>query len=225
MNICLKEVSFTYQNHFTLNIDLEIPANSWTMIVGKNGAGKSTLLKLLAGVIQPDQGTLSFGPSRVGYIFQNPDDQIIQLSLAKELAFDLENLGLPVQQIENKITDFLREYDFQGRSEQSPNTLSGGEKQRLALASTLISDPDILVFDEPTAFLDYRQKEKLYQKIEMLKKNKSILWVTHELDELFLADSIIEMEQGQISFKGSREQYLKRLSEIPFIRKHYLSCI
>jgi len=223
MNILLDKIKYSYKKEFSLEIDLEIPKHKWTMIVGENGSGKSTLLKLLTGVMKPDSGEINIDSSKIGYIFQNPDDQIIQLTIEKELAFNLENIGMCKSDMEQKIDYYLEEYNFQSQRNYSPNQLSGGEKQRLALAATLISDPEILVFDEPTGFLDFKQKEKLYQRVMDFKnKSKTIIWVTHELDELFFADKIIELEKGNVSFQGSKIEYLHKLSNNHIIQEHYL---
>jgi len=226
MNILLNKIKYFYDNDFSLEIDVEIPRNKLTMIVGKNGSGKSTLLKLLTGVLNPKSGEIHIDHSKIGYIFQNPDDQIIQLTIEKELAFNLENIAMPIKNIEKKVNQFLTEYDFVDRGKQSPNELSGGEKQRLALASTLISEPEILIFDEPTGFLDFKHKEKLYKMTEMLKQSgKTIVWVTHELDELFFADSILELDKGKISFFGPQKEYLQHLQNNPIVMENYLECI
>ena len=226
MNIHINKIKYSYDNDFAMEIDVKIPQNKWTIIVGKNGSGKSTLLKLMTGVLTPEFGEINIDHSKIGYIFQNPDDQIIQLSIEKELAFNLENRGVPIREIELKIQESLIEYDFVGREKQSPNELSGGERQRLALAGTLISDPEILIFDEPTGFMDFLQKEKLYKRIEKLKESgKTVIWVTHELDELFLADNVLELDDGKISFFGNQHDYLQKLVSEPFIREHYLECI
>ncbi len=214
MSILFKNVNYSYKSRFTLDVNIQIPNNSWTVIVGKSGAGKSTLLKLLIGIIKPNFGEVIFDSKKsgMGFIFQNPDDQIIQVSLEKELAFNLENQAVDVDIIRDKVQNTLKEYDFDNRGEESPNNLSGGEKQRLALAATLISNPNILIFDEPSSFLDYEQKEKLYRRIEKLKQDgKTIIWTSHELDEILLADHVIELDNGHVIYEGDRDNYLHKI--------------
>jgi len=213
MSIKINNLRFSYKPDFCLDIHTTLPAKSWIIIVGNSGAGKTTLLKLLAGILTPDSGEIEYpeGDSTAGFVFQNPDDQIVQLTIEKELAFNLENKGMALAEMEKKINVFLQEYQFAGKEKVSPSKLSGGEKQRLALAATLISSPKLLIFDEPSSFLDYKQKDKLYTKIEQLKKEgKSIIWTSHELDEFMMADWIVELEGGKIKYSGEKEEYLTR---------------
>ncbi len=223
--IRLNNVTYRYGPTFNLQLDLAIPFHSVTVVTGDNGAGKTTLLNLLTGVLAPQSGSINFSPKQpdIGYIFQNPDDQIIQVTVEKELAFNLENKGFPVDNIAEKVMHSLQEYKFIGRESQSPTTLSGGERQRLALASTLISDPDLLILDEPTSYLDYKQREKLYIKIQQLiNKGNTIIWVTHEIDEMVMADQIVELKAGQVNFYGPPEAYLNRFSKTLNIPESYL---
>lgn len=214
MSILLKDITFTYNSEFSANFNMEIESGTWTAIVGDSGAGKTTLLKLIAGILQPDTGSVHYSQSdvEIGFIFQNSDDQILQLSVEKELAFNLENQAVALPEMRKKVAKSIANYNFQGREKSSPNILSGGEKQRLALAATLISEPDVLIFDEPTSFLDYVQKEKLYQRVaDLRKRGKTIIWCTHELDEIFFADQVIEIGNGQVVFVGKRDDFLRKM--------------
>ncbi|MFP4547496.1 MAG: ABC transporter ATP-binding protein [Fidelibacterota bacterium] len=227
MSIILDRVKYSYGSQFSLNINRQIPENSITILIGENGAGKTTLLKLLAGVLVPDSGKIIFDYDNpdIGYIFQNPDDQLIQLSIEKELAFNLENQGMKQEKMAEIINTYLDEYDFQGRAKISPGYLSGGEKQRLALASTLISKPQLLIFDEPTGFLDYKQREKFYCRVKQLKAGgHTIIWATHEIDELFFADYLLELKAGQTRFWGSNTDFLKHLENNPEMRELLYPC-
>ncbi len=227
MSVILDKVKYSYGSQFSLNINLQIPENSITILIGENGAGKTTLLKLLAGVLIPDTGRIVFGNEthEIGYIFQNPDDQLIQLSIEKELAFNLENQGVGQAKMAKMINTYLQEYDFQGREKVSPGNLSGGEKQRLALASTLISAPQLLIFDEPTGFLDYKQREKFYRRVEKLKtEGHTIIWATHEIDELFFADQLLELKAGNTWFWGDYFDFLSQFEDSPEIRELRSPC-
>ncbi len=227
MSIILDNVKYSYGSQFSLNINRKIPANSITLLIGENGAGKTTLLKLLAGVLIPESGRIKFEYDKhdIGYIFQNPDDQLIQLSIEKELAFNLENQGMEQEKMAEIIKTYLVEYDFQGRAKISPGNLSGGEKQRLALASTLISKPQLLIFDEPTGFLDYRQREKFYRRVKQLKtRGHTIIWATHEIDELTFADYLLELKAGSTRFWGSNRDFLKHLENNPEIKELLYPC-
>ncbi len=215
MSIILKGISFNYGNKKNFsNLDLEIPDLRCVVITGKCGSGKTTLAKLIAGILELKSGEIMFhskykGRPKIGYIFQNPDDQFIQLSIEKEIAFNLENDGIEMVEMEKIVTDQLKKYGFSNRRKDSPNSLSGGEKQKLALAGMLVSNPEILIMDEPTSFLDIVDRVEFYENIRKLQKEGlSIIWISHEEDEIYLSDYVIELENFQVKFSGERDEYI-----------------
>ncbi|MDO9548046.1 MAG: ABC transporter ATP-binding protein [Candidatus Marinimicrobia bacterium] len=221
MRIRISDLDFHYKKSSQLfkDINLEIPLNSLVIVTGNSGSGKTTLLKLIAGLLEPVTGRIGFelnGKRRedihFGYLFQNPDDQIVHFNIERELAFNLENRGVPSAEMRIRVEDALREYDLAERRDDSPNYLSGGEKQRLALAGMMISNPDILILDEPCSFLDINAQIQLYRRIsELRKQNVSIIWISQEIHEIRMADYVIELEQGEVIWQGKSADYLKTI--------------
>lgn len=219
MRIRIRDLDFQYKKspHLFKNITLEIPLNALVVVTGNSGSGKTTLLKLIAGLLEPDSGEIIFeldGKRRedihFGYLFQNPDDQIVHFNIERELAFNLENRDVPPEEMFVRVENALREYSLYDRRGDSPNFLSGGEKQRLALAGMMISNPDILILDEPCSFLDINAQIQLYRRIAELRRRKvSIIWISQEIHEIQMADFVIELERGEVIWQGKSADYLK----------------
>jgi len=223
LRIRISDLDFQYKKSTPLfnNINLEIPLNSRVIVTGNSGSGKTTLLKLIAGLLEPGSGRISFelnGKCRndihFGYLFQNPDDQIVHFNIERELAFNLENRGVPSAEMRIQVENTLQEYDLADRRDDSPNYLSGGEKQRLALAGMMISHPDILILDEPCSFLDINAQIQLYRRISDLRKqNVSVIWISQENHEIRMADYVIELDQGAVTWTGKSVDYLKMIED------------
>jgi len=200
------------------NINLSIPLQRRVVITGDSGSGKTSLVKLISGLLKPDKGQIIFeinGAAQrnihFGYLFQNPDDQFIHFNIEREVAFNLENRGMSSTEMQVKATETLEEIDLIDRKSDSPNSLSGGEKQRLALAGMMITQPDILIMDEPCSFLDIFTQIRLYKKIEMLgKQGVSVIWISQETHEIRMADYVIALDQGQVIYTGNSGDYLKK---------------
>jgi len=224
LRIRISDLDFQYKKSVPLfnNVNLEIPLNSLVIVTGNSGSGKTTLLKLIAGLLEPVSGRISFeldGKSHndihFGYLFQNPDDQIVHFNIERELAFNLENRGVPSTEMRIRVEDALREYHLTDRRDDSPNDLSGGEKQRLALAGMMISHPDILILDEPCSFLDINAQIQLYRRIsELRKQNISVIWISQEVHEIRMADYVIELDQGAVTWNGKSGEYLKMIEDV-----------
>jgi len=224
LRIRISDLDFQYKKSVPLfnNVNLEIPLNSLVIVTGNSGSGKTTLLKLIAGLLEPVSGRISFeldGKSHndihFGYLFQNPDDQIVHFNIERELAFNLENRGVPSTEMRIRVEDALREYHLTDRRDDSPNDLSGGEKQRLALAGMMISHPDILILDEPCSFLDINAQIQLYRRIsELRKQNISVIWISQEVHEIRMADYVIELDQGAVTWNGKSGDYLKMIEDV-----------
>jgi len=219
LSIRLKNMDFSYDDNPVFSkLNLDIPANCWTMIIGDCGTGKTTLAKLIAGLLKPESGEIEFpwkndNGKRLdkGYIFQTPDDQIVQLNLEREVAFSLENNGEALNKILHQVEESLKEIGLWSRRLDSPNNLSGGQKQNLALSSTLITKPKLLILDEPTSFLDIVSRVELYRRMQKILLSKvSIIWITQDRDEFYLADHIVKLEKGGIAFTGSKREFFKR---------------
>lgn len=191
-------------------------------IVGSNGSGKSTFARLLNGLLVPTTGTVQVeGLSTaqdskavrrlVGFVFQNPDNQIVFPLVAEDLAFGLKNLKLPQDDIRARVDATLEQYGLSAFRDHSAHLLSGGEKQMLAIASVLVMEPDIIVFDEPTTALDHRNKRRVAGFIADLPQR--VIVVSHDLDLLRDFDRMIAFEDGRIVLDGPPDMVIPRYLE------------
>jgi len=171
------------------------------MLVGENGCGKSTLLKLIKGILQPTYGYIK-RPSNLSLVFQNPDHQILMPTCGSELILNMKG-DLSKRVINYKVKHSLISVGLEGFWKRPVHTLSGGQKQRLAIASAFISESNFILMDEPTAFLDKLSRKKILDIIKTLIQNKThpktVLWITHRLDELVYADKVSVMKMGKLS--------------------------
>jgi len=218
LSIKLLDVSFGYNSDAPLfsHLNLNIPTCCWVTITGDCGSGKTTLAKLIAGILTPISGDIIFpwvnGNSHkpeFGYLFQNPDDQFVHFNIEREIAFSLENIGIAPDEMFNKVEESLRKANLWNRRNDSPNNLSGGEKQRLALAGMLITEPKVLILDEPTSFLDVVTQAELYKITkELLDEKVSIIWITQEPNEIYMSDYVVELNCGEVSYYGESADYI-----------------
>ena len=171
------------------------------MLVGENGCGKSTLLKLIKGILRPTHGYIK-RPSNLSLVFQNPDHQILMPTCGSELILSMKG-DLSKSFINKKVNHCLDSVGLEGFWKRPIHTLSGGQKQRLAIASALISGSDFILMDEPTALLDKLSRKKILDILKSLIQNKThpktVLWITHRLDELVYADKVSVMKKGKLS--------------------------
>ena len=241
-NIVVKEVSYQYTRRNendevieTLSalsaLDFSIETGSFVCILGHNGSGKSTLAKLFNALQLPTEGTIlvsgmdsreekNIFPIRreVGMVFQNPDNQIIASVVEEDVGFGPENIGLPTDEIWQRVNNALSAVHMEAYRLKSPNHLSGGQKQRVAIAGTLAMEPKTIVLDEPTAMLDPSGRKEVLESVLELKRKKgiSIILITHYMEEAVDADRILLMDSGKLVMDGSpREvfQHVERLRE------------
>ena len=203
-NVTFKDVSFSWpgkNKHVINNCNFSINKTGLWMIVGKNGSGKSTLLKLINGLLKPSSGVIN-NLANIGMVFQNPDHQILMPNCRSELLLNI-NQKLSRKDITNKIDIALKKVGLAGFDKRSIHTLSGGQKQRLTIASSLISDKNFILMDEPTALLDSSSQIAVLEIIKALTQNTrnpfTVLWITHRLEELSYADGVAEMKNGNLS--------------------------
>ena len=203
-NVTFKNVSFSWagkNEHVINNCNFSINKTGLWMIVGKNGSGKSTLLKLINGLLKPSNGVIN-KLANIGMVFQNPDHQILMPNCRSELLLNI-NQNLSGKDISNKIDIALNKVGLAGFDKRSIHTLSGGQKQRLTIASSLISDKNFILMDEPTALLDSSSQLAVLEIIKGLTQNKgnpfTVLWITHRLEELNYANAVAEMKNGNLS--------------------------
>lgn len=199
------------------DVSLSIKKGDFVGILGHNGSGKSTLARQLTALLQPTDGVVfiknmdSSLPENVipirktaGMVFQNPDNQIIGNLVEEDVAFGPENLGVPTEQIWARIAEALEATGMTAYREQSPGSLSGGQKQKVAIAGILAMEPECIVFDEPTAMLDPRGRKEVLDAIWHLNKDKGItvIYITHHIEEVENSDYIYVMNEGQVAMQG-----------------------
>jgi cobalt/nickel transport system ATP-binding protein len=201
----VEDVSYTYLDRFAAlrNVSLSVARGEKVALLGANGCGKSTLLKILAGLAFPEAGTFTaFGEavtedaledeqfnrgfrSRVGFVFQNSDAQVFSPTVREEIAFGPLNLGLSPGEVAGRVHDTLAMLDITSLADRAPYQLSGGEKKRVAIASVLVMNPEVLLIDEPTAALDPRTQQWLIELIvELNEAGKTIVLATHDLETI-----------------------------------------
>lgn len=212
-------------------VSFEIRAGEYVGIVGPNGGGKSTLVRLLNGLLEPDSGELQVAGlapvaesfevrKKVGMLFQNPDNGLVAPFVEDDVAFGLENLGASQGEMRERVAEAIRAVGLQGYERREPHTLSGGEKQRVALAGLLAVEPEILVLDEPTSMLDAVGRREILDRVKGLRGGKTILHVTHHLEELLDADRVLVLNGGRLVADVSPE---KLVSDAELLRENRLS--
>lgn len=206
------------------HVSLSIKKGDFVGILGHNGSGKSTLAKQLAALLKPSGGIIYVNgmdtakdelllPIRktAGMVFQNPDNQLIGNIVEEDIAFGPENMGIPREEIEERITRALEATGMSAYREHSPNALSGGQKQKIAISGVLSMEPECIIFDEPTAMIDPEGRKEVLKAIYDLNslKHITIIYITHFLDEVSKADYLYVMKQGAITLEGSPETLFK----------------
>ena len=222
----LSDVTFVHAKGVVAldHISFSIPAGKRTCIVGANGSGKSTVASILSGLSAPDEGTVTFLGTTVvndgqadfeayktirpqlGLVFQNPEDQIICSVVADDIAFGLENLQVPSDQITPLVEEQITLGTLTEFASENPQMLSGGQQQRVAISGALVMKPQILILDEPSAALDVVHRNNVMGLVEKLRAaGKTIVHVTHFMDEVVSADHVIALDDGRVAFEGTPE--------------------
>jgi len=191
---------------------LDVPKGEFWMLLGTNGSGKSTLLRLLAGLLQPQSGEIQI-LRPVGFVFQNPDHQLVMPTVGADVAFGLVEEKLSPDQVQMRVMQALAAVNLLDLQRRPIYALSGGQKQRIAIAGAIARECEVLLFDEPTALLDPDTQLDLVEQVRQLVKSRGLtaLWVTHRLDELNYCDGAFLLEQGQVVDQGEPERLKKRL--------------
>ena len=211
------------------NVDLDIKEGQFIAILGHNGSGKSTLAKHINALLSPGEGTIwvdgmdvseekNVIPVRktAGMVFQNPDNQIIASVVEEDVGFGPENIGVPTDEIWQRVDHALKSVGMTKYRTHSPNKLSGGQKQRVAIAGVVAMEPKCIVFDEPTAMLDPNGRKEVIATAQELnrKKGVTILLITHYMEEVVDADYVYVMEKGKIIMDGTPRQIFSRVDEL-----------
>lgn len=211
------------------NINFTIKKGDFVAILGANGSGKSTLAKHINAILYPTQGTVWVDGlntsldehiwtirQTAGMVFQNPDNQIIGTVVEEDVGFGPENLGVPTDEIWERVERSLEKVGMLDYRKHSPNKLSGGQKQRVAIAGIMAMEPKCIVLDEPTAMLDPNGRKEVISTARELnqKENVTVLLITHHMDEVIFADKVIVMNQGKIVMEGTPREIFTRVDEI-----------
>jgi energy-coupling factor transport system ATP-binding protein len=194
---------------------LEVPKGEFWMLLGTNGSGKSTLLRLLAGLLQPIAGQISISPP-IGFVFQNPDHQLVMPTVGADVAFGLVAEKLSVEENRQRVEEALSAVNLLSLQRRPIYALSGGQKQRVAIAGAIARHCEVLLLDEPTALLDPDSQLDLVAQVQALVKKRGItaLWVTHRLDELEYCDGAFLLEQGKVVDQGNPERLKQRMMQM-----------
>lgn len=219
--IKLTDVNFSYDTENPKNvlhdINLCIEKGEMIAILGHNGSGKSTLAKLFNSLLLPNSGSVSVEGiepntdenifkirSKVGMVFQNPDNQIVTSIVEEDVAFALENLGVPQPEMKKRVKSALKQVDMLEYKTHSPAYLSGGQKQRVAIAGILAMNPDYIIFDEATTMLDPLGRDNIIDIAkELNEQGKTIIFITHNLDEISFVKRAIVMAESRIIADGN----------------------
>ena len=219
--ISFKQVHYTYPGdelESLCGVDLEIEQGEFVAVLGHNGSGKSTLAKHMNAILVPDEGKVVIDGidsseeddvyeirRRVGMVFQNPDNQIVANVVEDDVAFAPENLGVPPEEIRQRVDTALRQVGMYEFRQHAPHLLSGGQKQRVAIAGVIAMQPDIIVLDEPTAMLDPQGRQEVVSTVTRLcrENGMTVVLITHHMDECVGADRLVVMSEGRIVADGS----------------------
>ena len=236
-----RNVSFRYDEDgpwVLKNCSFEIYENEWVAIIGHNGSGKSTIAKLLNGLLFPQEGEIIIDGQQVneesiwsirkevGMVFQNPDNQFVGATVQDDVAFGMENRGVPREEMQKRIKETLAAVRMQDYRLTEPHRLSGGQKQRVAIASVLAISPKVLILDEATAMLDPSGRKEIMDTVGGIQESNglSLITITHDLQEVVQADRVIVMNNGEKWKEASpREIFLEKDAlrtiglDVPFV--------
>lgn len=210
-------------------VNLEVQKGDFIAVLGANGSGKSTLAKHINAILYPTEGGVWVNGlntadeknlwevrQTAGMVFQNPDNQIIATMVEEDVGFGPENLGVPTEEIWERVEKSLKAVGMLEFRGMSPNKLSGGQKQRVAIAGIMAMKPQCIVLDEPTAMLDPNGRKEVITTVrELNKKEKvTVILITHHMDEVIYADKVFVMEHGQVVMEGKPREIFSRVEEI-----------
>lgn len=211
------------------DVTAQIKKGEFTAIIGTNGSGKSTLARHLNALLIPTEGELIVEGMRtsdagrvwdicqkVGMVFQNPDNQLVAAVVEEDVAFGPENLGVPPEEIRERVDLALEKVGMTSYRKQAPSMLSGGQKQRVAIAGVLAMKPDCIVLDEPTAMLDPKGRKEVMDTIHELNKKEgiTIVLITHFMEEAVTADHILVIDKGVLKMEGTPREIFSQADKV-----------
>ncbi|SPX82832.1 ATPase component of general energizing module of ECF transporters [Listeria innocua] len=223
----LEHVFYKYEDtekYAVKDVSISAQKGEWVALVGHNGSGKSTIAKLLNGLLFPEDGLIKIGHfvlsekniweirRQVGMVFQNPDNQFVGATVQDDVAFGLENHGVPHDTMVERVESALNEVGMQSYALHEPARLSGGQKQRVAIAGVLALQPDVIILDEATSMLDPRGRAEVMETIRIMREQEDItvISITHDLDEVLFADRVIVMNNGEIHSEGTPKEIFEQ---------------
>lgn len=231
--ITAENLSFTYENGRVAlkNINLRIKKGEYVAILGHNGSGKSTLARHFNGLFIPSSGSVRVNGmdtksdndiikirQLVGMVFQNPDNQIVSAIVEEDIAFGPENLGIPSDEIRRRVKDSLKKVGMEGFEKNAPHMLSGGQKQKIAVAGVLAMKPACIVLDEPTAMLDPKGRRDIMKVIaELHNEGITVIQITHNMDEAVLAKRVVVMHEGEIFTDTTPAKLFRDVDKLKFM--------
>ena len=211
------------------DISLEIEKGSFTAILGHNGSGKSTFAKHINAILVPESGKMFVENldtsdenllfdirQKAGMVFQNPDNQIVATIVEEDVAFAPENLGVPPEEIRQRVDEALKAVNMYEYRNHAPTQLSGGQKQRVAIAGVIAMKPDCIILDEPTAMLDPQGRQEVMQTIQKLNQEQgiTIVLITHYMEEAALADRIVVIDDGKIILDDAPKKVFSQVEKM-----------
>ena len=230
--ISVKDVSFTYEEATEpalSHVTVDVRKGEFLAVLGHNGSGKSTLAKLLNALYLPTEGKVTVCGydtadedhlwdvrQQAGMIFQNPDNQIVATVVREDVAFGMENLGVPYAEMVKRIDEALAAVRMTDHAQAAPHQLSGGQKQRVAIAGILAMQPSVIIADEATAMLDPSGRKEVLKTIRRLNREKGItvVWITHFMEEAAQADRIMVMNKGATVLSGTPREVFEQTAQL-----------
>lgn len=224
----VKDLSFRYkedQEYYDVNrVTFHVKRGEWLSIVGHNGSGKSTTIRLIDGLLEAESGEIWIDGQllssenvwdlrrQIGMVFQNPDNQFVGATVEDDVAFGLENQGLPRKEMKKRVAESLELVGMLDFKKREPARLSGGQKQRVAIAGVVALRPAILILDEATSMLDPEGRRELIQTVQGIRKDyqMTVVSITHDLEEVAMSDRVLVMKKGQVESTSSPRELFSR---------------
>lgn len=227
-SIDIKDLKFKYdreQEGYTLNgVSFHVKQGEWLSIIGHNGSGKSTTVRLIDGLLKAESGQIFIEGQelteenvwdirhKIGMVFQNPDNQFVGATVEDDVAFGLENKGLPLEEMRKRVKDALDLVGMSKFANREPARLSGGQKQRVAIAGAVALRPRIIILDESTSMLDPEGRLELIKTMKNIREQYGItvISITHDLDEIALSDRVLVMKEGRVESSSTPRELFAR---------------
>ena len=224
----IKDLSFRYQadqEYYDVhNISFHVKRGEWLSIVGHNGSGKSTTVRLIDGLLEAESGEIWIDGDcltlenvwekrrKIGMVFQNPDNQFVGATVEDDVAFGLENQGIPLEEMKKRVSEALSLVGMAEFAKKEPARLSGGQKQRVAIAGVVALRPDILILDEATSMLDPEGRLELIKIVQKIRKDHqmTVISITHDLDEVAMSDRVLVMKKGEVESTSTPRELFSR---------------